>query len=65
MKKKIVAGVIALSMTAGLALVAGSAFAAADTLVDHKGRLICVSHHAAQAHENHGDTIVGTCKRIR
>ena len=64
MKKKIVAGVVALSMMAGLALVAGSASAAANTAVEHKGRVICVNDHAVQAHLDHGDVLAeAKCKQ--
>ena len=59
MKKKIIAGVVALSMMAGLALVAGSASAGHQIEICHKGRVISVSAAAAQGHLRHGDTRPG------
>ena len=60
MKKKIFAGVIALSLMAGMALVAGSASAHIAVEICHKGRTISVAMPAVAAHERHGDT-VGAC----
>ena len=66
MKKIIVASVIALSMTAGMALVAGSADAAGQKKVAfvHNGHVICVSAAAAKAHTDHGDQPAKGCLRI-
>ncbi len=70
MKKQIVAGLIALSMIAGMALVAGPASAdrpRGKVTICHKGKTISVNAHGARAHlRNHkgpkGDH-EGRCKK--
>ena len=61
MKKKIVMGVIALLVTAGMAVFAGSAGAGVKVGFIHNGHAICVSEHAAAAHRRHKDKRTKAC----